>query len=282
MNTIPRFHRVNPSDEAAHAAAQEKEIHGVQYSLFVEGVYPFDFKSNRHFLRLLPQPEDALNSWSVTVPYLYLDANTTPGHRGYLALTTPQATLVDNARRALYSHPDFGPLMASESNRNGISLSLKYRGVFLGFDYADPNPRIQPISLPSNGFSRPKGNGRLQAATVINGFMLERDSAGQSKYGDIVDLDTGRLIGIEIMGASKDRREYVVSVDRVFPIGPELEHLLSQVRRFEDILAFNPDSVVFETLRLRLTPDMWSYVVQKLQIRLPQPTLVPKSEAKAA
>ena len=281
MNTQIRFHRVNPDQEAARAAAQEKELHGIQYSLFCEGVYPFEFKNPKSFVRLLPQPEDAQYSWSVTVPYLYLDPNTTPGHRGYMALTTAQTVVIDNARRALYSHPDFGPLMANEANRNGISLSVKYRGLFMGFDHADPNARVMPISLPSSGF-RPKNKSPLQAATVLNGFMLEKDSTGQSKYGDIVDLDTGRLIGIEILGASKDRREYAVSVDRVYPIGAELEHLLSQVRRFEDILAFNDDNVVHEILRLRLTPEMWSYVVAKLQISPPQPALVAKPEAKAA
>ena len=276
MNTIRKFHRVNPDHEAARAAAQEKELHGVQYSLFVEGVYPLELKGPKCFLRLLPQPEDALNSWSATVPYLYLDPNSTPGHRGYLALTTSQAMLVDSARRALYSHPDFGQSMACETNRNGISLSLKYRGIFMGFDHADPNPRVQPVSLPSSGF-KAKSKGPLQAAAVLNGFLLEKDSAGQPKYGDIVDLDGGRLIGIEILGTSKDRREYVVSVDRVFPIGIELEHLLGQVQRFEDVLSYQADPVIYEILRLRLTPEMWSYVVQKLQI-----TLVPKIEVKAA
>jgi len=105
--------------------------------------------------------------------------------------------LVDSARRALYSHPDFVFRMASENNRNGISLSLKYRGIFMGFDHADPHPRVQPVSLPSSGF-RPKSKSPLQAATVLNGYILEKDSAGNSKYGDIVDLDSGRLIGIEI------------------------------------------------------------------------------------
>jgi hypothetical protein len=281
MNTIRKFHRVNPEQEAARAVAQEKELHGIQYSLFCEGVYPFEFKSPKSFVRLLPQPEDALNSWSVTVPYIYLDPNTTPGHRGYLALTTSQATLVDNARRALYSNPEFSPMMACETNRNGISLSLKYRGIFMGFDHADPDPRVMPISLPSSGF-RPKSKKPLQAATVLNGYMLEKDSAGESKYGDIVDLDSGRLIVIEILGMSKDRREYVVSVDRVYPIGAELEHLLAQIRKFEDLLSYQPDSVVYEILRLRLTPEMWAYISQKLQIGLPLPTAVPKAEAVAA
>ena len=270
MNTQIRFHRVNPDQEAARAAAQEKELHGIQYSLFCEGVYPFEFKNPKSFVRLLPQPEDAQYSWSVTVPYLYLDPNTTPGHRGYLALTTAQTVVIDNARRALYSHPDFAPMMASETNRNGISLSVKYRGIFMGFDHTDSDPRVQPISLPSSGF-RPKSKKPLQAATVLNGYMLEKDSAGESKYGDIVDLDSGRLIVIEILGTSKDRREYVVSVDRVHPIGAELEHLLAQIRKFEDLLSYQPDSVVYEAMRLRLTPEMWSFVVAKLQIGLPTP-----------
>jgi len=63
--------------------------------------------------------------------------------------------------------------MASENNRNGISLSLKYRGIFMGFDHADPHPRVQPVSLPSSGF-RPKSKSPLQAATVLNGYILER------------------------------------------------------------------------------------------------------------
>jgi len=58
--------------------------------------------------------------------------------------------------------------------------------------------------------------------------------------------------------------------------------VLTQVRKFEDILAFNADDVVHEILRLRLTPEIWLYIVQRLQIKLPQLVDVPKQEAKAA
>jgi hypothetical protein len=86
------------------------------------------------------------------------------------------------------------------------------------------------------------------------------------KYGDFVDLESGRLICIEVVGQATGHREFVASVDRPYPLDARHEHLLYQTQKFEDVVAYQSTKTLYEILRLRLRPEMWAYVDAKLRL----------------
>jgi hypothetical protein len=130
MNANPsrfRFKRINPDAEVALAAAREREFRGVVHSLLKGGIYAFRFGSAGEYLfRFLPQPEDSRDAFSATVPFIRLTPLGSAGSNGNLALTIPQAKLIEDARRALSADPGFRSRLASKTNLQGIMTGLTF------------------------------------------------------------------------------------------------------------------------------------------------------------
>lgn len=280
----PTLKRINLSQEQTRAQELERAYSGEEYTFLKDGWTLFAFKEGRFAFRFVTQPDGAREGFALTLPHIYIDPNNVPGMRGYLPLTVGQAALLDNVRRALYNS-EFKDEMSSETNRNGISLGVKFKTFFVGLLHGDIRPKLYIVAFPSNGFTKPKkGNIRLQCGTAIVQFAYDANLKGEPKYPNLFDLDEGRLIVVEVTG-SGDRTEYTPSVDIKFPLDETYYDTLSKVPKFEDIVNYQPDTVVYRVLRKRLPSNMWDYVVNRLQLQIPesvlnevpQPAVTPKA-----
>lgn len=260
-----QFKKIDTAVDAKREEARAANVNGRKYSLFKDGTMSFPFKEGKFFFRLLPQPADAENSWFLTLPYVYMDPSVTPAHMGYFPMTQKQEAILGEIRSTLYRTPAYAPRMRSKDNPTGVDLGVKYRTVFLGFMFNDSDPKVQPIVMPSNGYGVNMPQGRLQAGTAITRFMFEADFSGKPKYGNIVDIDTGRLICVEVKG-NNDRREYLPTVDASAPLtDARYDHLLNQVRKFEDLIDYHTDEDFLNIVQLRLPVDMYEFVASRLQ-----------------
>ena len=259
-----QFKKIDPTVDAKREEARAASANGRKYSLFKDGIMSFPFKEGKFFFRLLPQPADAENSWFLTLPYVYMDPSVTPAHMGYFPMTQKQEAILGEIRSTLYRTPQFASRMRSRENPNGVDLGVKYRTVFLGFLFNDSDPKVQPVVMPSNGYGVNMPQGRLQAGTAVTRFMFESDYSGKPKYGNIVDIDSGRLICVEVKG-NNDRREYITTVDAPAPLtDARYDHLLNQVRKFEDIIDYHPDEDFLNIIQLRLPEEMFNFVAPRL------------------
>lgn len=230
------------------------------FLLLKEGNTQYEFTEGTHNLRLVPQPADAKDTWTGLIQYCYLSKQVTPSFYGYFAFTEEQAKLNREIQNYLYNSKWEPRMKRAQKNPTGIDFGIKYRAIFYGFNYSDPDPKMSPILLPANA---PRaGTTRLQVGTRIKQFMYEKDIHGNYKHGDLVNLDSGRIIQITVTG-SKDRTEYIPSVDAVAPLVDDsgnvlarYESLIKQVRPFEDIIAYHDNEVFEQIIMAKLHEDM--------------------------
>lgn len=272
---MSKLQQVDPAAERRQAETRSNPAAAKDvktFGFFKQGNEAVTFVSGgTYYFRLLAQPMGAKKSWTITVPYFYMDPLKTPGFKGYVPLSPEQSDLLDQIRAALYKHPEYGLRMKRKTNVNGTDLSPKYRQVFMGFIYTDPNPQVKPIVLPA---SNPQlKEGRIQAGTAIVQFIYELDFKGQPKYGPLTDEKTGRLIKVEVVGES-DRREYKVSVDQEAPTNePKFMALIDQVQAFENILNYPTTESFVEILKARLPLDMHPFVNKLIAAAYPNISL---------
>lgn len=231
------------------------------FLLLKEGVKQYEFVEGTHNLRLVPQPNGAKETWTWLLKYCYLNKAITPNHFGMFAFTEEQAEKNREIQTYLYQSA-WGPRMKrAKINPNGIDLGIKYRAMFYGFNYSEPAPQMLPILLPANAPKAPPGT-RIQVGTRLKQFIYEKDIHNNYKYGDLVNLDGGRVIQINVVG-SGDRREYIPSVDAVAPlvdasgnIIPRFESLITQVRPFEDVINYQSNEAFEDMILAKLHEDM--------------------------
>lgn len=256
------------SPEDIKKAEQNKGTSGSKlFLLLKDGYTQYDFTEGTHNLRLVPQPNNAKETWSGLIPYCYLNKSITPSCYGYFAFTEDQVKKNREVQSYLYNSDWASRMKRAKQNPTGIDLGIKYRAIFYGFNYSDPDPKMLPILLPANA---PKATqGRIQVGTRIKQFMYEKDIHGKYKHGDLVNLDSGKIVQITVTG-SGDRREYIPSVDAVAPliddngyVLPRYQSLITQVNAFEDIIAYHSDEVFEQMIMAKLHDVMKDDIKQR-------------------
>ena len=222
-----------------------------------QDIKQYEWSEGIHNIRLLPQPVGATESWTKLIKYCYLPKSEPGALYGYFVFTEEQAALNTKLQSYLYNSPWESRMKRVKVNPDGIDFGIKYRAIFSGFNYLDPDPKISPILLPANS-PRPSQNARIQVGTKIKNFINEKDINGDFKYGDLVNLDSGRIIQFNITGEAM-RREYNLSVDASAPmvdstgaILPKYSKILDEVVPFEELINFQSDEKFKEMVMTKL------------------------------
>lgn len=219
-------------------------------------------QAGTRYIRLLPQTEESEDTFSHMLAFVYVDSKKIPNHSGYMALTQKQSDFLRTARAIFLGDDRFRDLMYSrERNPSGIELMPRYKELFLGFLQKDPEKQLYVIILPSNGYN-PKPT-QLQAGTKIKQFPFEKSMSGKLVYGDIFDIEHGRLIKLETSGDG-DKTTYTPSVDEEYPLtDPEFDEVLSKVVPFSEIITYASQKLFLMYLRSSLTDAMFQHLMRE-------------------
>lgn len=218
-------------------------------------------QAGTRYLRLLPQTEDSEDTFSHMLAFVYIDQKKLSNYTGYMALTPKQTEFLRIARAIFAADENFRDLLYSRNNRTGIDLMPRYKELFLGFLQKDPEKQLYVIILPSNGYN-PKPT-QIQAGTRIKQFPFEKSMSGKLVYGNIFDIEHGRLIKLETSGDG-DKTTYTPSVDEEYPLtDPEFDAVLSKVIPFSELITYASQKLFLMFLRSTLTDAMFKHLMSE-------------------
>lgn len=237
------------------------------YSLLKPGVTAYKFKNGSNLLRLVPQWKDSPFPNFLDVNVLSFFGDGLP-IRGTFRVMEEHGWLLTRAYKLLRANPEFKHRLWSKQNELGVSFNTRPKVVFLGFDIEDPNREIVPIVLPGTvSYPAQDGKARIQqSGTRISQFSTDEDIHGNLRHGDIFDVESGKLIRLEVTNAGTIRAQYEPAVDATFPLTDrKFEPVLAQIQSFDDYVVEPSIKELVEVLSLYLPPDIYDYLDSQIR-----------------
>jgi len=239
-----------------------RKYSGTSYSLFKPGILPYKFEEGTNLLRLLPQREES--------PYPnFLDVNVLSffdealAIRGTFRVMEEQSWLLSRIFKLLRAHPEYKHRLWSRENELGLSFSPRPKVVFLGFNINDPEMKVQPIVLPGTlSYPAKDGKARMpQAGTRIAQFVYDTDIHNNLRWGDIFDIEKGRVIRLDVTNAGTIRAKYDPAVDADYPLtGKRFEEVLLQIKNFDQFIEEPSMSDLLGVMKAYLPHEIYEYL----------------------
>ena len=261
MALTQRFKKTNPLAEKAQAEKKSKGGIG-GYSIFKDGVLPYKFEEGSNLLRLLPQLENSPFPNFLDIKVLGFFDDSLP-IRGTFRVMDEHQWLLSRIYKLLKAHPDFKHRLWSRENELGLSFNARPKVVFLGFNINDPELKVQPIVLPGTvDYPAKDGKARIpQSGTRITQFIYDQDIHGNVRYGDIFDIDSGRVIRLDVTNAGTIRVRYEPVVDADYPINTKrYEKVLDQIQNFDHFIQEPKVGELIQVMQAYLPVDMFEYL----------------------
>lgn len=256
-----RFKKTNPQQEKQNAEARSKGG-GTGYSIFADDIKPYRFEEGSNLLRLLPQLATSKYPNYLDVSALGFYDESLP-IRGTFRIMEEQNWILGKMFKLLRSHNDFKYRLWSRENEGGISFNPRPKVVFLGFNINDPARKVVPIILPGT-LSYPAKDGKArtpQAGTRITQFVYDTDINGNLRYGDIFDVEEGRVVRVDVTNAGTIRVKYEPSVDAAYPItSASFGPVLDQIKDYNEVVNEPTVAELVTVIKSYLPEDMFEYL----------------------
>lgn len=256
-----RFKKTNPQQEKQNAENRSRHT-GTGYSVFKEGITPYKFEEGSNLLRLLPQLAASPFPNYLDVSALGFFNEALP-IRGSFRIMEEHNWMLGKMFKLLRAHSEFKYQLWSRENEDGVSFNARPKVAFLGFNINDPERKVIPIMLPGT-LSYPAKDGKArtpQAGTRITQFVYDTDINGNLRYGDIFDIDEGRVVRVDVTNAGTIRVKYEPSVDAAYPISSaSFAPVLDQVKNFNEVVNEPSMSELIKVIKAYLPVAMYEYL----------------------
>jgi hypothetical protein len=242
--------------------SESRKYSGTSYSLFKPGILPYKFEEGTNLLRLLPQREESPYPNFLEVNVLSFFDEALP-IRGTFRVMEEQSWLLSRIFKLLRAHPEYKHLLWSRENEMGLSFSPRPKVVFLGFNINDPEMKVQPIVLPGTlSYPAKDGKARIpQAGTRIAQFVYDTDIHNNLRWGDIFDIEKGRVIRLDVANAGTIRAKYDPAPDADYPLtGKRFENVLHQIKNFDQFIEEPSMGELVKVLKAYLPTEIYEYL----------------------
>lgn len=241
---------------------EARKYSGTSYSLFKAGILPYKCEEGSNLLRLLPQREESPypNFLEVNVLSFFDEALSI---RGTFRVMEDQSWLLSRIFKLLRAHPEYKHRLWSRENEMGLSFSPRPKVVFLGFNINDTEMKVQPIALPGTlSYPAKDGKARIpQAGTRIAQFVYDTDIHNNLRWGDIFDIEKGRVIRLDVANAGTIRAKYDPAPDADYPLtGKRFEGVLHQIKNFDQFIEEPSLSDLIKVLKAYLPVEIYEYL----------------------
>lgn len=227
------------------------------------------------FLRFLPQPAGSNYGWCVPIDVVeiydekavmqgtFLIGAELENGEQHPKSFKPQ---MDKIRKMLYNHPEHKLALYSKATPEGFRFTTKCRMLFQGFDVTGSPHTVELFRLPAN--YKNAGNAPVQCGTRIAGYTTDVDRNGNFKYGDITDIQTGRIVKIDVQNPGKTAATYYPEVEDVLSLmEPAFIPLLESIKSYDEYLKW-PTQEEFVQLVSQMIPanerHIWKYVSEQM------------------
>jgi len=241
---------------------ESRKYSGTSYSLFKPGTLPYKFEEGSNLLRLLPQREESPYPNFLEVNVLSFFDEALP-IRGTFRVMEEQSWLLSRIFKLLRAHPEYKHRLWSRENEMGLSFSPRPKVVFLGFNINDPEMKVQPIVLPGTlSYPAKDGKARIpQAGTRIAQFVYDTDIHNNLRWGDIFDIEKGRVIRLDVANAGTIRAKYDPAPDADYPLtGKRFESVLHQIKNFDHFIEEPSIGELVKVLKSYLPNEIYEYL----------------------
>lgn len=261
MSLTQKFKKTNPNNEKT-PPEHTRSSGSANYSLLKPGVTAYKFEEGPNLLRLLPQ-------WTESPFPNFLDVNVLGFYddmlplRGTFRVTEENGWILTRMFKLLRSHPEFKHRLWSKENELGISFNPRPKVVFLGFNISDPEMKVMPIVLPGTvSYPAKDGKARIpQAGTRIAQFVYDTDIHGNLRHGDIFDVESGKVVRLDVTNAGTVRAKYDPIVDAAYPLtNSRFEKVLLQIKNFDEYVAEPTMEELIHVMSLYLPGDIYDYL----------------------
>lgn len=265
MSLSQKFKKTNPQNKKS-APEQARGGNSTNYSLLKQGVMPYKYEEGTNLLRLLPQ-------WAESPYPNFLEVNVLSFFdemlpiRGTFRVTEENSWILSRMYKLLRAHPEFKHRLWSKENELGISFNPRPKVVFLGFNINDPEMKVVPIVLPGTvSYPAKDGKARIpQAGTRITQFVYDTDIHNNLRYGDIFDIETGRVIRLDVTNAGTIRAKYEPIADAAYPLtSKRFEKVLLQIKNFDEYVEEPSMSELVKVMKAYLPHDVFDYLDSQL------------------
>lgn len=242
--------------------SEGRKYSGTSYSLFKPSILPYKFEEGTNLLRLLPQREESPYPNFLEVNVLSFFDEALP-IRGTFRVMEEQSWLLSRIFKLLRAHPEYKHRLWSRENEMGLSFSPRPKVVFLGFNINDPETKVVPIVLPGTlSYPAKDGKARIpQAGTRISQFVYDTDIHNNLRWGDIFDIEKGRVIRLDVANAGTIRAKYDPAPDADYPLtGKRFESVLHQIKNFDQFIEEPSMGELTKVLKAYLPTEIYEYL----------------------
>lgn len=231
-------------------------------SSFKSTTRKYKWKNGRNLLRLLPQAETSeFGSFCEYFKFGMFGGNV----QGDFAFAGggEVSKLIYEISKTLRAHPEHKFALKSKENATGVSITTQPKVAFLGFDFETPEDGLKIIDLPGTYAQKKDGKPSVEGAgTTITKSIYATNINGEIKYGDIFDIETGRVVAVEVQNVGTMYARYTPAIDAIFPITDTYETLLDEISGFDTFIDFKEIVEVKTILKQYLPAEMVAVLFQ--------------------
>jgi hypothetical protein len=229
---------------------------------------PYKLQEGDNLVRFLPQPVDSVFENYFTAYEYSIYNRKESKYLAYFTLDDAGAALINQIRKLLFfskddkaSPADFSDLVSKDS-KNALHLKTQPRVFLQGFLIDSDDCGVKLFKLPGTYQAYKGYTPQIGAGTKIITAGELLDINGNPKYGDVIDVESGRVINILVVGTPP---QYIVQFEDVLPLisNNVVSDILNDVKPFDALVHIDPLDKLLNFLSSYLPELAVEYLITK-------------------